>query len=146
MNKIKMGKKSQRAIIMLLIYIAVLIYCNNIEKTELIATAGQTYEKATVIEITHDNLQEDGNRYGNQEVILKIKSGELKGQEVEAISPNGKLFGANCEVGMHVIAMVSISGDTKVVTVYSQDRTAAIYGFAIFLYSLRLSDWRLERI
>ncbi|HIZ38320.1 MAG TPA: YibE/F family protein [Candidatus Anaerobutyricum stercoris] len=133
MNKIKFnGKKIAATAIMLVIYVAVLIYCNNIYKTELIATGGQTYEKATVTEITHDNLQEDGNRYGNQEVMLKIKSGELKGQEVEAISPNGNLFGANCTVGMHVIAMVSISGDTEVVTVYSQDRTAAIYGFAFF--------------
>ena len=31
-----------------------------------------------------------------------------------------------------MIAMVSVSGDTQVVTVYSQDRTAAVYGFAIF--------------
>ena len=117
---------------MLIIYIAVLIYCNNIDKAELISTEGQTFDKATVVEITHDNLQEDGNRYGNQEIILEMKSGPLKGQEVEAISPNGNLFGANCVEGMDVIAMVSVSGDTQVVTVYSQDRTAAVYGFAIF--------------
>ena len=68
MTKIKLnGKKIAAAVIMLLIYVAVLIYCNNIDKTELIATEGQTYEKATVTEIIHDNLQEDGNRYGNQE-------------------------------------------------------------------------------
>ncbi len=133
MNRIKLNwKKITAAIIMLLIYIAVLIYCNNIDKTELVATDGQTFDKATVVEITHDNLQEDGNRYGNQEVILKLKSGPLKGQKVEAISPNGNLFGANCVEGMNVIAMVSVSGDTQVVTVYSEDRTGAIYGFTIF--------------
>lgn len=133
MNRIKLNwKKITAAIIMLIIYIAVLIYCNNIDKAELISTEGQTFDKATVVEITHDNLQEDGNRYGNQEIILEMKSGPLKGQEVEAISPNGNLFGANCVEGMDVIAMVSVSGDTQVVTVYSQDRTAAVYGFAIF--------------
>ena len=52
MTKIKLnGKKIAAAVIMLLIYVAVLIYCNNIDKTELIATEGQTYEKATVTEI-----------------------------------------------------------------------------------------------
>ncbi|OUO26782.1 YibE/F family protein [Eubacterium sp. An3] len=133
MNKIKMNWKKITAIIfMAIIYIAVLIYCNNIEKAELISTTGQSYEKAVVTEIIRDNIQEDGNRYGNQEVVLKIQSGELKGQEVEATSPNGQLFGADCEVGMHVIAIVSISGNTNVVTVYSQDRSMAIYGFVAF--------------
>ena len=132
MNKIKFNwKKITAAIIMLIIYIAVLIYCNNIQKKELISTEGQTYEKAVVTEIVHDNLQEDGNRYGNQEVMLEIRSGELKGQEVEAVSPNGNLFGANCVEGMHVIAMVSVSGNDQIISVYSQDRTAAIYGFVI---------------
>lgn len=133
MNRIKLNwKKITAAIIMLIIYIAVLIYCNNIDKAELISTEGQTFDKATVVEITHDNLQEDGNRYGNQEIILEMKSGPLKGRQVDAISPNGNLFGANCVEGMDVIAMVSVSGDTQVVTVYSQDRTVAIYGFVIF--------------
>ena len=76
MNRIKLNwKKITAAIIMLIIYIAVLIYCNNIDKAELISTEGQTFDKATVVEITHDNLQEDGNRYGNQEIILEMKSG-----------------------------------------------------------------------
>lgn len=120
------------AILACAVFAAILIYCNDIEKTELISTEGQSYEKAVVMEITKDNLQEDGNRYGNQEVILKIKSGVLKGQEVEATSPNGTLFGADCTVGMHVIAIVSVAEDQSVVTVYSQDRTWAIYGFLIF--------------
>ena len=37
MTKIKLnGKKIAAAVIMLLIYVAVLIYCNNIDKTELL--------------------------------------------------------------------------------------------------------------
>ena len=65
MNKIKMNWKKITAIIfMAIIYIAVLIYCNNIEKAELISTTGQSYEKAVVTEIIRDNIQEDGNRYG----------------------------------------------------------------------------------
>lgn len=124
------GKKITAVIVMAIIYIAVLIACNNIEKKEMVSTDGRTFEKAVVTEITKDNLYEDGSRAGNQEVILKINSGELKGQEVEATSPDGMLFGATCEVGMKVIAIVSISDGNNLVTVYSQDRTAAIYGFA----------------
>ena len=125
-------KKIAVAIVAFMAFVIALIYCNRIEKTALISTEGQSYEKAEVIEITKDNLAEDGNRYGEQEVILKIKSGSLKGQEVEAISPSGTLFGATCEPGMVVIAIVSVTEDNSVVTVYSQDRSIAIYAFAAF--------------
>lgn len=89
-------------------------------------------QKAQVLEVTKDNLAEDGNRYGEQKVILKINSGVLKGQEVEATSPSGTLFGATCKPGMPVIAIVSVTDGNSVVTVYSQDRSMAIYTFALF--------------
>lgn len=125
-------KKMAVAIAALAVFAAALIYCNRIEKVSLISTEGQSYEKAQVVEITKDNLAEDGNRYGEQNVILKIKSGSLKGQEVEAVSPSGTLFGATCEPGMPVIAIVSVTEENNVVTVYSQDRSTAIYAFAVF--------------
>lgn len=133
MNKINLNwKKIAAVIVMAVIYIVVLIICNNIDKIEMVSTDGRTFEKAVVTEITKDNLYEDGSRAGNQEVILRINTGELKGQEVEATSPNGMLFGATCEVGMKVIAIVSIADGNNLVTVYSQDRSMAIYGFAAF--------------
>ena len=133
MNKIKLNwKKIAAVVVMAVVYLAVLIVCNDIDKKEIVSTDGRTFEKAVVTEITKDNLYEDGSRAGNQEVILRINSGELKGQEVEATSPDGMLFGATCEVGMKVIAIVSISDGNNLVTVYSQDRSMAIYGFAAF--------------
>lgn len=133
MNKIKLNwKKIAAVVVMAVVYLAVLIVCNDIDKKEMISTDRRTFEKAVVTEITKDNLYEDGSRAGNQEVILRINSGELKGQEVEATSPNGMLFGATCEVGMKVIAIVSIADGNNLVTVYSQDRSMAIYGFAAF--------------
>ena len=128
-------KKTAVAIAALAVFAAALLYCNSIEKVSLISTEGQSYEKAQVVEITKDNLAEDGNRYGEQNVVLKIRSGSLKGQEVEAVSPSGTLFGATCEPGMRVIAIVSITEDNSVVTVYSQDRSIAIYTFAV-IFSL----------
>ncbi len=49
------------------------IYWFNINtvKSPLVNTMGRSFEKATVVEIIKDNLAEDGNRYGNQQVILK---------------------------------------------------------------------------
>lgn len=133
MSKIKLNwKKIAAVVVMIIVYLAVLIVCNDIDKKEMVSTDGRTFEKAVVTEITKDNLYEDGTRAGNQEVILRINSGELKGQEVEATSPDGMLFGATCEVGMKVIAIVSISDGNNLVTVYSQDRSMAIYGFAAF--------------
>lgn len=116
-----------------------IVELNSFDKAELVSTSGRTFERAQVTEVIEDNLQEDGNRYGNQRVMLYIKSGTLKGQTVEATSPNGTLFGAACCNGMSVIAIVSVSGESSVVTVYSQDRTVPIICFVlIFVLSLWL--------
>ena len=118
-------------IVALIVFIVAIIGVNSFEKEELISTKGQSYEKAKVIDITKDNIQEDGQRYGDQEVILRILSGKLKGKEVDATSPNGTLFGADCTLGMRVIAIVSENDGTVVATVYSQDRTVPIVVFVI---------------
>ena len=119
-----------------IIFVLVLVRCNQFEKTPLISTEGQSYEKAVVTAITKDNLAEDGNRYGTQEVQVRIRSGALKGKETEAVNPGGSLFGAECEVGTKVIVIVSSAEDSDVVTVYSQDRTAAIYGFILIFAAI----------
>lgn len=112
---------------------------NQVDKAELVGTEGRAFEQARVVSVLQDNLQEDGNRYGDQKVELYIKTGELAGQTVEATSPNGNLFGAVCYPGRDVIAIVSVSGDTNVVTVYSPDRILAVVGFvAVFLLVLCL--------
>lgn len=108
-----------------------IIELNSFDKKPLVSTEGRTFERATVTEIITDNLQEDGNRYGNQTVMLYIKSGSLKGKTVEATSPNGNLFGAPCKPGMSVIAIVSVSGGEYICTVYSRDRTLPIIGFVL---------------
>lgn len=137
-------KKTAIGVVGMLLFAVMLFYCNQVEKVPLISTEGQSYEKARVVAVTKDNLAEDGNRYGEQEVVLKILSGSLKGQEVEAISPSGTLFGAVCKPGMKVIVIVSVTEENAVVTVYSQDRSAAIYGFALFfaLIVCLIGGWR----
>ena len=58
-------------------FLLLLVKGNQFEKVSLISTEGQSYEKAVVTKITKDNLAEDGNRYGTQEVRVQVKSGNL---------------------------------------------------------------------
>lgn len=127
------------AVLFLIVFGTTIFLINDFEKEPLVSNEGQSYEKAKVIEITKDNIQEDGNRYGNQEVVLQLNSGNHKGEKVNAISPSGTLFGADCELGMDVIALVSEAEETLVTTVYSQDRTVAIIIFVtIFVLAICL--------
>ena len=136
-TKLKRYQKliSSLVIVGVLCVCAVWIYqLNDFQKAELVSTNGQSYEKAEVVAVTKDNLAEDGNRYGDQEVVVAVKSGSLKGKEVQAISPSGNLFGANCTVGMKVIILQSVNGENEVVTIYSQDRSFVICLFTVFFF------------
>lgn len=128
------------AAVVLAISTVLIIILNSFDKVQLVSTYNRSFEKATVKEITKDNLEEDGERYGNQEVVLHIKTGSYAGQDVSAISPNGNLFGAACTVGLDVIAIVSASDSGEpVVTVYSRDREYVVYIFiALFILMLWL--------
>lgn len=129
-------KKKAIAWIIMTVLLALLAWqALQIDKIDLIKSEGTRYERAKVVKIVKDNLQEDGNRYGNQTVLLLIQSGKLKGQTVQAQSPSSMMFGADCTVGMHVIAMVSVSGNTKVVNVYARNRQLPLYCF-LFLFAL----------
>lgn len=89
-------------------FLLLLVKGNQFEKVSLISTEGQSYEKAVVTKITKDNLEEDGNRYGTQEVRVQVKSGAYAGEEFDAVNPSGSLFGMeNCEVGSRVIVILS---------------------------------------
>ncbi len=130
-------KRRLPPMILLLVFLALVVRLNQVEKIPLIARDGQTFEKGTVTQILQDNLQPDGSRSGEQLVAVRMTTGQLKGQEVQMTSSSGYLFGAPCTVGMHVIVMQSVAGDTAVSSVYSQDRGAALCGFAA-LYLLVL--------
>lgn len=110
---------------------------NQVEKTQLVSRTGQTFEKAKVLEVLEDNLQEDGTRVGEQKVRVEIKSGERKGEELDVTSSSGYLFGAGCTPGMNVILIQSVAGETVIASVYAQDREWVIYLFAA-LYILAL--------
>ena len=112
------------------LFAGIIFKCNQFQKTPLASYKGQKYEKAVVTKIIKDNLAEDGSRYGTQKVLVKMTTGTYKGKEKEAINPSGTLFGADCKVGTRIIVIVNKSGSNAGFTVYRQDRTMAIYGFA----------------
>ena len=115
------------------------IRINQVNKTELMNRAGQTFEKGVVTKILENNIQEDGTRVGEQKVVVRMTTGVRKGQELETTSSAGYLFGAACEIGMHVIVMQSVAGDATITSVYAQDRELVIYLFGgLYLLALVL--------
>ena len=136
MNK----KKTVRYLIYLVLVCVFAVFVfklNQVEKTELVVRTGQTFEKAKVTEILQDNLDANGTRVGEQKVRVKMLTGARKGEELDITSSSGYLFGAACKVGMKVIVMQSVAGETTIASVYTQDREWVIYIFAL-LYLLAL--------
>ena len=131
MEKAVSWKKILILAIAVCLFAGIIVKCNQFQKTPLASYKGQKYEKAVVTKIIKDNLAEDGSRYGTQKVLVKITTGTYKGKEKQAINPSGTLFGADCKVGARIIVIVNKSGTNAGFTVYSQDRTMAIYGFAL---------------
>lgn len=113
------------------------IKLNDITKVELVNRTGQTFETGVVVRILQDNIQEDGTRVGQQTAVVRMTSGEKKGQELETTSSAGYLFGAPCTVGMRVVVLQSVAGDSVITSIYSQDRKEVMIGFAV-LYLLAL--------
>lgn len=109
------------------------------ERVPLIEREGQTFEKGIVTEILSDNLQEDGTRSGEQVVRVMMTTGVEKGKQLQTTSSAGFLFGAPCTVGMHVIVIQSVAGESVITTVYAQDREYVIYIFAaLYIAALAL--------
>lgn len=133
-------KKAVRYLIYLLLVCVFAVFVfklNQVEKTELVVRTGQTFEKGKVTEILQDNLDSNGTRVGEQKVRVKMLTGVRKGEELDVTSSSGYLFGAACTVGMKVIVMQSVAGETTIASIYSQDREWVIYIFAL-LYLLAL--------
>ena len=127
-------KKAVRYLIYVLfvcVFAVFVIKLNQVEKTELVVRTGQTFEKAKVVKILQDNLEENGTRVGEQKVRVRMLTGVRKGEELDVTSSSGYLFGAACKPGMKVIVMQSVAGDSTVASVYTQDRERVIYIFAL---------------
>lgn len=131
---VQLKKQYVRYIITAVILAAAVLWVirlNSITRTQLINRTGQSFETGVVVGILQDNIQEDGMRIGQQTVVVRMTSGEKKGDELTTTSSAGYLFGAACTVGMRVVVMQSIAGDSVITSVYSMDRKEVIIGFAV---------------
>ena len=124
-------------LVLLALFLVLVVRLNQVEKVPLISREGQTFEKGIVTEILQDNLQPDGSRTGEQVVMVRMTTGVRAGQEMRTTSSSGYLFGAGCTVGMKVVVLQSVAGESIITTVYAQDRGGVIYLFAA-LYLLVL--------
>jgi len=131
-NYIKIGFP----LIIVICSIIFLFFWNQIELIPLVSNKSQKFARALVTEIIQDNIQENGARIGNQKVLVKFLSGEMKGKTAKAVSSNGSLFGATCKKGMKVITLTNKSGKVEITSVYSFDRTFILAGFVLFLFTI----------
>ncbi len=127
-------------IFMFLVCFCMIIYfLNDLDKVQLTNISGNSYEKAQVVEVMEDNLEDDGSRVGYQKVRIKILSGKYKGEELDATSFSGYLYGADCTENMRVIVKISETNNSKVISVYSFYREPIIFAFVgLFLLMLYL--------
>ena len=126
-----------RAVVVVVCLAAFIIAADRLRVTDkepIVTTLGYSYENAKVIEVVEDNLSPDGVRVGYQMLKVQLTSGEYKGEIVNATCAEGNLFGAVCKKGDSVVVHMSVSGDSKNVSVYSKDRIVAVAAFVgIFL-------------
>lgn len=135
--KERLGQKTVQRLLFAVIMAAFALFLvrfNQVDIASLVSTKGRTFERAKVVEVLQDNIQEDGTRVGQQNVLIEMKSGSMKGKKAEATSNNGYLFGAACQPGMDVVVIQSVSGDISLHTVYSMDRESVVfYMLLVFL-------------
>lgn len=122
-NIIKFGCTALAVI--LLVVMAIIFNVN--DKTVLLENEGRNFEKAEVTQILKDNVTKNGNKVGNQTVLLKILTGDHKGKEVEAESSSSYLYGTHCKQGETVVAIVSESKGEITASVYSNNRSPMIW-------------------
>lgn len=121
------------------VFLAFVLWLNGVDKIPLVSRVGQTFEKGVVTAVLQDNLQPDGTRMGEQKVLVKMTTGVRAGQELETTSSSGYLFGAGCTVGMRVVVIQSVAGDSTITAVYSVDRGGVLLLFAgLYLLTLCL--------
>lgn len=117
-------------LLLLAVFVAFVVSINRVDKVPLVSREGQTFEKGVVTQILQDNLMPDGSRVGEQRVMVRMTTGVRAGQELETTSSSGYLFGAGCTVGMKVVVLQSVAGESTITSVYSQDREGVLYLFA----------------
>lgn len=123
------------AAVILLLAGAVLFY-QKVERTPLVPDDGTEFARAVVLEVTSEDPAREGIDAGNQQLRLKITSGNHKGEIVEGTSMNGYLYGAFCEEGTKVIVRLSEYDGSVAASVYNYDRELPILLMVVFFLAM----------
>ena len=140
----KLSKKERYAHIMVWVLIALflvflVVFNKGVKRAPLLDENGNQFERATVTEIVSETRADNGEQLGDQELKVKMKTGEFKDRIVDATNINSYLYGAECKVGTNVIVQVSSYDGNVSASVFNYDRTGALLGMAaVFLISLVL--------
>lgn len=101
---------------------------------EMYTSEGITYEKGTVTQVLEENLEREqgSERYRGKQVLkVRMKTGELKGQEIEVSNELSSTHNILSGVGQNLVIKVDApEGVTPFYSVFNYDRTA---GTAMFL-------------
>ena len=98
------------------------------------------YEKGSVIQVLSDNTEadeaSDGGYRGEQSLIVKVTSGQYKGEEMLVDNTVGPLYGVPVHEGDKVILIISTYADGRTLaTVYEYNRELAL-AVVIILFML----------
>ncbi|MDO5411033.1 MAG: YibE/F family protein [Lachnospiraceae bacterium] len=136
------SRKKKRAFIfgiyatVIVILAAVMIFYSKVERTPLVAEDDTEFAKAVVLNVVSEESAQDGMDAGNQQLVLKITSGNYKGMVVEGSSMNGYLYGAYCEKDTKVIVRLSEYEGTVSASVYNYDRELPILLIVVFFLAV----------
>lgn len=131
-------------VLMIACFIGVIFAFQQKQDYGLINKAGVSYEKAKVISIEEEQLQdvdEVGYSVGTQRVQVEIISGDQKGATYTADNYISYLGGVECHEGQTVIVNVSEStiSDTTIVGIYTANRAPVLYIFiGLFVFVMCL--------
>ena len=128
MKKKKSFYKWGKYLIVIGITLLMFLFFRSVERVPLLADDNMVFVKAVVVQNDHEDEQAQASLDSGdtQQVVLEIRSGDHKGEKVDAYSLNGYLYGANCKVGTKVIASLSEYDGMLSANVYNYDREAAI--------------------
>lgn len=110
------------------IFVGLYFYAHSSDEEALPATDYAEYEKGTVVEILMDTCEpsdvaENKDR-GEQLLIVEVKSGQYKGEQLMVSNTVGPIYGIPVEVGDSVVMIISTySNGEHRATVYEYNRT-----------------------
>ena len=124
----------------LVIFAVLCIICRSPAAATELSGDYAEYERAKVVQIISDNTWQDedsdGGYRGEQSLIVEVRSGQYKGEQLLVENTVGPLYGVPVDVGDGVIVLISTYADGNVLaTVHEFNRELAI-AVVVFLFML----------